>query len=572
MRLGDCKMDKKYKIILLIFIFCLVMTVGIGASFAYYTAVIDKGEESKTIISKSANLEITYTDGSKQIIGANIYPGWSDTKTFTVKNTGDADSAYAIKLTNIVNKFTVPGSISFSWIANGGPADLDEYILPTFDSRVTIRDITFIGVGETHEYTLTTYYKNVNYDQTEDKGKSFSYTIEIEGVKSWTPKGWNTAADGTLLAGIKANYPKATNPLTDARSSESIDTIGEAELSAAPDDYGISYYFRGAVENNYVTFAGMCWRIVRVLGNGAIKLTLFNYNSTDCTELADDNALIHTNDTLLQTVYTSADYASPTSIGLMYGVENGRNYASTHANTNKSDVLTQLETWYKSKLNSYGTKLADVIWCNDKSTTGETYGYTFSEQDNLIEDYFPGDGYGISFYDENTGNKNNMFSPGLRTYGNISYIEGGNYTRMSYGSGSTFVCPMANNGSKLSKFTVADKTNGNGSLIYKIGLLTIDEVIMAGLANPAVLLNKNNIYDNNLSYLVENTSASGYWTLSPDKGDPITFNYMVFIASNQGTESIPVFFEYAIRPAIALTADITISGGDGSIMNPFVIS
>lgn len=65
---------------------------------------------------------------------------------------------------------------------------------------------------------------------------------------------------------------------------------------------------------------------------------------------------------------------------------------------------------------------------------------------------------------------------------------------------------------------------------------------MAGLANPAVLLNKNNIYDNNLSYLVENTSASGYWTLSPDKGDPITFNYMVFIASNQGTESIPVFF------------------------------
>ena len=198
-------MDKKYKIILLIFIFCLVMTVGIGASFAYYTAVIDKGEESKTIISKSANLEITYTDGSKQIIGANIYPGWSDTKTFTVKNTGDADSAYAIKLTNIVNKFTVPGSISFSWIANGGPADLDEYILPTFDSRVTIRDITFIGVGETHEYTLTTYYKNVNYDQTEDKGKSFSYTIEIEGVKSWTPKGWNTAA---ICIEIYGNFDK----------------------------------------------------------------------------------------------------------------------------------------------------------------------------------------------------------------------------------------------------------------------------------------------------------------------------------------------------------------------------
>ena len=566
-------MDKRYKIILSIFILCLVMTVGIGVSFAYYTAVIENGEESRSIVSKSANLEITYTDGSKQIIGANVYPDWSETKTFTVKNTGDTDSAYAIKLTNIVNKFTVPGSISFSWTAKGGPADLDEYILPTVGTSETIRDITFIGVGETHEYTITTYYNNVNYDQSEDKGKSFSFTIEIESVKSWTPKGWNTAADGTLLAGIKANYPKATNPLTDARSSESLDVIEEAELSAAPDDYGTSYYFRGAVENNYVTFANMCWRIVRILGNGAIKLTLFNYNSTDCTEYADDNAFIHTNDKLLKTVFTNvSDYGSPAGIGLMYGDVNGKNYAATHANTNKSSVLIQLETWYKSKLNSYGTKLADVIWCNDKSTTGETYEYTFSEKDNLIEDYFPGDGYGISFYDENTGNKNNMFSPGLRTYGNISYIEGGNYTRMSYGSGSTFVCPMANNGTKLSKFTVSDTANGNGSLTYKIGLLTIDEVIMAGLAGPAVMLNKNYNNDNSLSYLVENTSASSYWTLSPNKVDPVLLDYKVFIASNQGTDDSYIFSSNAIRPAIALNADITINGGDGSIVDPFVIS
>ena len=34
------------------------------------------------------------------------------------------------------------------------------------------------------------------------------------------------------------------------------------------DDYGTSYYYRGAVENNYVKFAGFYWRIIRVNGDG----------------------------------------------------------------------------------------------------------------------------------------------------------------------------------------------------------------------------------------------------------------------------------------------------------------
>jgi hypothetical protein len=39
-----------------------------------------------------------------------------------------------------------------------------------------------------------------------------------------------------------------------------------------------AYYFRGNITNNYVVFAGMCWRIVRVTGDGSIKLALYNYN------------------------------------------------------------------------------------------------------------------------------------------------------------------------------------------------------------------------------------------------------------------------------------------------------
>ena len=558
-------MDKRYKIILSIFILCLVMTVGIGVSFAYYTAVIENGEESRSIVSKSANLEITYTDGSKQIIGANVYHDWSETKTFTVKNTGDTDSAYAIKLTNIVNKFTVPGSISFSWTAKGGPADLDEYILPTVGTSETIRDITFIGVGETHEYTITTYYNNVNYDQSEDKGKSFSFTIEIESVKSWTPKGWNTAEKGTLLAGIKANYPKATNPLSDARTEGSFD--GEAVLSPALDDYGTSYYFRGNVENNYVVFANMCWRIVRVTGDGSIKLALYNYESTSCDVVGGLNAFVHLNSELITTGFNTENYDWPSSVGLMYGTYNGRSYMATHNNKNKSDVLQYLETWYQTYLTSYTNKLADVIWCNDKNTIDgiDTYVYSNGE---LNSNYYPGLGYGQT-EDYNVENRDNLFYPSMRMYGNITF-EVDYY--MSYGTGPSLICPTKNSYSSYSKYTVSDRTNGNGALTYKIGMLTVDELVLSGLSGPSVNMNKGDSLENYYTFLANNADENGYWTLSPNGVDLYTLSYTNFIANGNYVDYIVVADEMAIRPAVALNSSITISGGDGTQDNPFVIS
>ena len=40
----------------------------------------------------------------------------------------------------------------------------------------------------------------------------------------------------------------------------------EKNMSVATDDYGTSYYYRGNVIDNYVNFAGMCWRAVRIAG------------------------------------------------------------------------------------------------------------------------------------------------------------------------------------------------------------------------------------------------------------------------------------------------------------------
>ncbi len=59
--------------------------------------------------------------------------------------------------------------------------------------------------------------------------------------------------------------------------------ISEALLASTEDDYGTSYYFRGAVKNNYVQFANKCWRIVRIVGDGFVKLVLHNDNTSGAT-------------------------------------------------------------------------------------------------------------------------------------------------------------------------------------------------------------------------------------------------------------------------------------------------
>ncbi|MGN1323187.1 MAG: hypothetical protein ACI4VT_04215, partial [Bacilli bacterium] len=199
-------MKKNDKILLIVFIAVFLSVTAIGLSYAYYTAVIDRGEESASVVSRAGSLELTYTDGVKQIIGANIYPGWQDTKTFTVKNTGDALTTYSIRLSNIVNNFSIAGSISISIVGSNGGKSLSKRPIPANDSSVI--DYVSIGKGVTHTYSITVYYNNLDVDQNPDKGKSFSFQVGLGEALGYgdVPKDWDKAGSNTLLAGIKKNY------------------------------------------------------------------------------------------------------------------------------------------------------------------------------------------------------------------------------------------------------------------------------------------------------------------------------------------------------------------------------
>ena len=296
----------------------------------------------------------------------------------------------------------------------------------------------------------------------------------------------------------------------------------EALLASTEDDYGTSYYFRGAVKNNYVQFANKCWRIVRVNGDGSIKLVLHNDNTSSSSSpcAASNNsttaAFARYSGSTYNTAFNSS-YNDNAYVGFMYGTAGSSDYASTHANTNKSDILKNLETWYNNNLKTYESKLADTIWCNDKSTVSGGLGYGTNATD-----------YGA-------------------------------YNRLASTKQPTLKCPNDNNGGKLSKFTVDDTTNGNGNLTYKIGLLTADEIAFAGSISG---------YYNRSTYLQENTGTIWWWSLSP-----LYFNggYAGVWSVGSGYLDGDYVYNYrGLRPAISLISSTSVTG-NGTSDNPYVV-
>ena len=159
----------------------LLLITLIGISYAYFRARILGNEITSTLVATAANLELTFEDGTPTINGDSIIPGWSKSKTFSVENTGDVTAYYALKITDITNTFTIPNSISFEITSSDGGANVKKHVLPSASTNITSK--IEIDKEEVHNYTITTYYNNLDVDQSPDLGKSFSYTITIVGVR-----------------------------------------------------------------------------------------------------------------------------------------------------------------------------------------------------------------------------------------------------------------------------------------------------------------------------------------------------------------------------------------------------
>ena len=303
-----------------------------------------------------------------------------------------------------------------------------------------------------------------------------------------------------------------------------VSTADEALLASAEDDYGTSYYFRGAVTNNYVEFANKCWRIVRIGGDGSVKLILHNDNPTGAANLCDaaNNSASAAFARYSGETYTSAfntNYYDNAYVGFKYGTPGSSTYEATHANTNKSTILTNLETWYNNNLTAYESVIDNSIWCNDKTNVTDT------------------------------------------SYNPWSY--GGNATGLGYGTNKTYYGAtkrLVGTSGSAGGTGPSLKCNGELSKITsKVGLITADELAFAGYA-----------YDKNATttYLHENATATYWWSLSPDgfRGG----NASVWGIGGQGV-GFNVSNAYGLRPSISLKSTTNVTG-NGTREKPYVVN
>ena len=352
-----------------------------------------------------------------------------------------------------------------------------------------------------------------------DMGISISdSTLTLDITKITNPT--RTLKDTILLSAKKGGENRTVMGST-VTEFTSISGENERVLNNAPDDYGTSYYFRGNVLDNYVTFADKTWRIVRINGDGSVRLVLDSSAGTsEFNSSRGDN--VH--------------------VGYMYGTAGSTTYDATHENINDSKIKQVVDKWYEDNLKTnYSNYLADTLFCNDKTLASDGIGGVATQL-----------GYG----------KNKTY------YALAERLRYSTGTTSITTSKPTFKC-AENAINDYSRFTVdvatlPNRKQTNGDLKYPIGLLTADEVAYAGAKYNRI----------NTSYYLYNSSITSVWWLSsPDIYDGSNASeWGVYgsngIISNEYLVNIP---HRAFRPSINLKAELLVGGGDGTSSNPYTV-
>ena len=506
---------------LLVTVLCII-----GVSFAWFRLYLSQ-TENNTIASRTC-FNTTLTEDTSKISLTDAFPitdedGLKQTPfTFTIKNNCNSyvkvyitiDSTYRESTdTSYLKDNYMKVNISPKGTTTGKSVILGNQTLTDLENNKKGYIIVSTGLKSNEEksYDLRIWMDSA---VTTEQGLNKNWAGKITVVIS-------ASNEPTFAETILANNEVKT-PITTPGAAVSNDD--EALLASAEDDYGTSYYFRGAVTNNYVEFANKCWRIVRVGGDGSVKLILHNDNTAGVANPCNsaNNSTIAAFARYSGTTYSStfnAHYNDNAYVGFKYGAAGSSTYAATHANTNKSTILTNLETWYNNNLKTYESVIADTVWCNDKTNVTDTTLDPFGWSPN---------GFGYAK--------------------NITYYGAAQRLMSTDGAGGT--------GPSL-------KCNGELSKINsKIGLITADELAYAGYVYGCF---------NTTTYLQENATLDGFWwSLSPilfNGGAAIVWLVRGMVGS---LNSDCVNSSYSVRPSISLKPSTNVTG-DGTSDKPYKV-
>ena len=222
------KMRKSYKSILSIIGLLIVLFIVIGVMYLFYDKVLASSIEANGVLS------INYVDSKK----------------FNVKDREEIKFSVTNESENITYFY-----ITFNDVNGNG-----EYIIKHNNENI------LEGVLNSSDQIKSDY---ISLDAKETK----DYVMEIKGDNKVEGKISVESTKETVVtfADTIIENNNVSSPLTKVGSEAATTDEG---LIKSSDDIGISYYFRGNVQNNYVEFANMLWRIVRINGDGTIRLIL----------------------------------------------------------------------------------------------------------------------------------------------------------------------------------------------------------------------------------------------------------------------------------------------------------
>ena len=612
-------------------IFMLVVVIGISYSAFTYSGV---GKKENTITTGA--ITMLYTESDNTISVTNALPTTDNTgktrKTsgeyfdFTVKSsiTGNADINYEIAAKEETGNTFSGNNIKYYLTTVDSAGKETEVMAPrtyyeepsgnVYTGRPADMMSLYIGnlkdQGETTINYRLRLWVDENYNpQNDDGGLTYKVKVNVYGQTSDTvakaedkycyENGFTTLSDCMLVianheasadAAKTAIKAKGTPDFTKTAPNDS-ETDG---LYMAEDDEGESYYYRGAVKNNYVSFAGFIWRIIRRNGDGSVRMiysgkstsdtgdavsignsqfnskywdptyvgykynedfslhesngtteydwftntTKYNFGtgytfdtSTKKFTLTGDikeltwndnhdeivnNQLYSCLNTSCNVVYKVTGYKDATTMVVQPISYSSNSLLSAQTNSTDSPIKTKLDSWYKTNMTSYTSKLADETFCSDRSITSGS-GYLTTP---------------TTFY--------------------------GAYTRLYDRKTPSLKCSQDNDKFKMS--------NESAKLDYPVGLILADEVALAGGRSYY-----NGAYSPNSNYYLYN--GKYFWTLSPSG---FYSNYSLagvwaVIPSGSLDPWYDVAYAIGVRPVINLKADTLITKGDGSSLNPFVV-
>ena len=425
--------------------------------------------------------------------GSNVYG-----KSPTTKN-GNKEITLQVSNVNGTNNF-----------ANEKNFDFDSSWSGLKRTLVSGATISSNGTLTTQNISITGKYYNLTIPQTSIEGKAFTGKIYVTNHSCSTSE-----IPPAYITLLKAYGGKDNITELPDSAFANVTTANDKGMYKKADDLGTSYYYRGAVDNNWVKFGkegtkDIYWRIIRINGDGSIRMIYSGTTApTESTKVVMTGTGTQITVDNTNTFKFNSSHNNPSYVGYMF------TEGQQHGNGTPSTIKTAIDNWYKkTTLETDATTKElvsqDQIFCNDRSATTSDSGT-------------PGE-----------------ISGSMSTSTTYYY---GAYARLVKNKKPKLTCTTASD-----KFTV-NTSNGNGALTYPVGLITADEVAKAG----GKFGTGNSTY-----YLYTNQY---YWSGSPSDIDSSGYADE-FIVYSSGSIGINYVVDYGIgaRPVVSLSSKAKLSG------------